>query len=174
MIAVTFEEIRPRAFDSSFFRLPLLHEMDKLADEALVEFRNVVKFWHSDMPTFERKLTTKAKNDFVYVDIVTDNPAFDWLDKGVKGHLIYPRKDRVSGTSGTYKAGSLPGTLQVNPNGGNKVIDGNYLNLNQVIDWPGIQARNWSTLIKDKVEGKGFLHQRFQEVLNRSAAGAWS
>ena len=175
MIGVIFEAVRAPEFDDKFYRAPLFFAMSTFGKRAVKEFDDVASFWHSNRPKFQAKLNTGASGgDHIWVDIVTENPVFFYVDRGVPGHLIYPRKDRVSGTAGTYIPGSLPGTLSVDPVGGRKVLDGYYLNLNQIIDWPGIVARNWSDQIEQKLDREYNLRDKLQEALNKATERAFS
>jgi hypothetical protein len=168
---IRFTAIRPPEFNSNFARLYLLAEMRKFGEDVKRDYDGVGKLWSSGKPKFEIKLETNA-SEGIAVSVGTDNAVFHYIDQGVEGHLIIPRKGRISGVAGTYHAGSTPGTLAVGR--GTKVMDGNYLNLNQVIDWPGIKARGWTNIIFEKYStGPSSLAARMQDALNRSTEKAW-
>jgi hypothetical protein len=170
---IRFVAIRPPQFDDSAIRLAFLSEMRLFGEDVKRDYNSIGRMWHSSRPKFEIRLETRA-SEGIAVTVGTDNAVFGYLDKGVEGHLIIPRKGKVSGVAGTYIPGSMPGTLSVNPSGGQKVMDGNYLNLNQVIDWPGIEARGWSGLLAEKYStGPSSLHARMQSAVNRAAEKVW-
>jgi len=174
MIAIKFEAIRPPQFNSQFYRKNLVFEMGAFGREAVKEFSKVTKFFKSNRPKFSYNLNTIAEGRTrVEVSVSTDNPLFFWLDQGVPAHDIIPRKRFISGTSGTYHSASLPGTLSTDPAGGTKIIDGRYLNLNWVVPWSGIRAREWTRLIREKMESEYSLADRLQTALNKSAGECW-
>jgi hypothetical protein len=174
MSDVRFEVIRPGEFDDKFARLPLIRAMGDFGDIVISKYNRVVKFWHSNTPKFSYKLNTTKTSPTISVTVTTDNPVFGYLDQGVAAHPIYPTKAQVSGTAGTYVAGSLPGTMSSSAIGGYKPMNDNrYLNLNWVVPWPGIEARRWSQQIAEEVKMGGILTDMLQEALNKSAAGAW-
>lgn len=173
MIALRFEEIRPSEFDDQFYRKDLVFAQLNFGNAVVAEYKKVVKFWHSNTPVFTVHSSTIAGDrDKISVEVSTDNPVFYYVDRGVSSHVIIPRKARVSGTYGTYRAGSTPGTLSTNSGGGIKPGgDNRYLNLNWPVPWPGIQARGWSELIRAKMTPE--FSVRMQEALNKSTANAW-
>lgn len=173
---ITWVEIRPKEFDiKGITRLEFLHELTETADRVVSEYNKTTVYWKNNRPVFTRKVHTNygGNKELIGFDVYTDNPVYKFIDFGVKGHVIQPgpKEEGPKGTWGTYKAGSLPGTLQVDRTGGTKVIGSGYLSLNQVINWPGIEARRFTELIKEKLESDDYdIRGRMQEAMNRAAA----
>jgi len=171
MMGIQFEAIRPPEFNKQFYRPYLLAAMRESLNEVLKLYKLTTKYWKIK-PVFEIVLSTIG--EIITASAYTSNPIYKYVDCGVKGHPIYPRKRRVSGTSGTYVKGSLPGTLETKPS--RKTRDGRYLNLNWVVPWPGIKARGFTKQISEKVtkeQGSQNLRTNLQIALNKSAAKVW-
>ena len=171
MAGITFEEIKPPEIDDQFYRPFLLGAMRKTGNEAVKLYRKTVEGWKTK-PKFTAKL--KTTGDTLTVTVYTDNPIYSYVDAGTKGHIIIPRKAKVSGTSGTYQAGSLPGTMRSSQ--GKKIIGQGYLNLNWPVPWPGIKAREYtrqiSEILTDEQRSENFRNN-LQEALNKASASFW-
>lgn len=166
---IRFEAIRPPELDTSYLRIYMIGILSEYGKRAVSKLRAVTKYWHSNRPEFDYKMST-SKNENISVVVTTDNPVFHYVNKGVDGHLIYPKiVEGPKGTAGTYVAGSIPNTLITDPLGGRKILDGNYLNLYQIIDWPGIQPRQWTNLINEDLFYEYNLQDKMRELFAKFA-----
>lgn len=159
-------------FKTDTLRLSLLAGMREYGQDTIKEFDKVVSKWNtSDKPEFTYNLSGTGKNDEILnVWISTEDRVFHYVDKGVPAHNINPSKYRKTGTSGLYSAGSAPGTLDTTKASKHS---GFYLNLNWIIPWPGIKAREFSRQIKEKVEDKEALAERIHRVLVKESSKGW-
>ena len=168
------EAIRPKQFDDSRLRQHVFFEMSAYGEEIAKEFRKTTVGWRKDKPKFKPKLNTRTDRNTIEVTVGTDNPVWNYIDKGVSGHMIYPTKPRISGTAGTYDARTMPGTLRSDPAGGVKVLDGNYFNLNHAFFWTGIELRNFSQQITEEFStGRRSMQARFQAIIDKHAPTVW-
>lgn len=172
---IKVEAIRPKEFDIRALRGPLYFECQAIAKDIRKEYEKTTKGWHR-RPEFRSTVDTSSGAEVISIRVWTDVPVYNYLDHGVKEHWIYPRKKRKSGTAATYIPFSKPNSLSVNANGGRKVIPGaGYLVLNQSFLWPGIEPRNFTLLIQEKLSDSGSLQasKRFQAVIDKHAHKVW-
>lgn len=171
---IKLEVLRAKELDLDKIRPYLLGELRKHGEQIAKEFNKTTVGWKKRRPKFEIKLSTSKFEKYMSVSVFTENEIWNYIDKGVEGHDIIPRKARVSGTAGTYISLSLPGTLTINPSGGRKVLDGNYFNLNHQFYWTGIKAREFSTQIAEKqASDPSKLQRNFQAVFSAHANKLW-
>jgi hypothetical protein len=172
-MGISFEEVRPAEFDQNFYRLDLLHAMDDWAKDAIKILEGTTEYWKEPKPVFAKHLSTGGKSSsMIVIDVSTDDPVYNYLNYGVEAHDIIPRKREKSGTAGTFKASSMPGTLKVSQGGKGT---GFYLNLNWVIPWPGIKAREFYQQTADQLEegAETNLQFRMQQALDKAATRAY-
>ena len=170
---IVMEAIRPREFDAAKLRFPVFVEMSKYGEEIAAEYRKTTTAWKSKRPTFKAKLNTKKSAEIIEISVYTDDNVYKWVDQGVDGHMIIPRKARISGTAGTYLPETMPGTLNVNALGGVKILDGNYFNLNHEFYWTGIRARDFTGQIGEIIASRESMQSRFQAVIDKHAPACY-
>jgi hypothetical protein len=183
---ISFISYKPPSFKIENGRLYMLQGMRKYGVRSVREFEKIVKPWNTtNKPQFTFELSgTGAGSEYVMVTVRTEDPVFHYVDKGVPAHVIKSKKPFVTGKmradarkSGTqwkfkhgidasFKAGSSPGSLTVVSS--QSKFREFYLSLNQDINWPGIEARDFSTSIQTKLEEEKSLADQINEELKKA------
>jgi hypothetical protein len=161
-IKITFEGILAKPIDFQGVRIFLLGGVRKFGEDVSKDFDKTTEHWSSH-PKFEAH--PKSSRDEISVEVYTNDVVWNAIDQGTPGRVIKVSPPRFAGIN-LYAAGSLPGTLQT---GRPASVNIGVFWADKDINWPGIEARKWSELIKQKAEEEYDLAGRLQEILNYAA-----
>jgi hypothetical protein len=161
-VNIRFEGILAKPVDLQGVHPFLLGGLRKFGEDMAAEFNKTTDNW-SKHPTF--KIHPHDKKDEISVDIDTDDPVWNAIDQGTPPRTIKVNPPRFAGIK-LYAAGSLPGTLQTGKGFSTNI---GVFWAEKDINWPGIEARKWSELLKQKAVEDYDLQGRLQEALNYAA-----
>lgn len=169
-IRIRFDAVRAKQFDDRAVRFELIKVMGEFGNDLIKEYHKTTETW-TRHPRFYRNLSTIAESK-TKIEVWVHTPDVVWnaIDQGVPPRELPAQKEGKSGTWGTFSAKTIPGVLTSLP-GGKVHTPGKYFSLNWNIPWSGIEARNWSELIKQENELE--LEERIQIALNHSATNCW-
>jgi hypothetical protein len=170
---VRFQAIRPKNLDIPELRLALLSGMNQISQDILREYRKTVSYWKSNKPNFTRTLETNVGGkENIAINIFSDNEIYKYIDRGTSSRIVDGSEHPVV-LSGTYSAGSMPGTLSVSPQG--SVEGGGTRVLRGVFFWPGIRARLFTEQIAEKIQSSSEFRmtERLQSAVERARDKWW-
>lgn len=130
---ITIRAIKPAtAFKSSVFREELLAAAKEIEKQAMEDFKRTTATW-KHKPKFSAKIDSGASVGGVRIQIATDDPAYNYIDKGTKV--------RYATMSNDWKSKTEPDVIQSFPGQGRKLF------VNKKYPRPGIKARNFTKII---------------------------
>lgn len=140
-----FKSIKPQKLKVDAIRLELLNALRKEATAIKKEYQKVVNTW-DDAPKFDSAISLTGGNASALVGPTGSQKQvnkFLWLDKGTRIRWALMSKD--------WRSKTRPGGLSSGPGGGRVVVAGRRaMQARNIAPRPGIQARNWTTLIAQR------------------------
>ena len=149
-LVIGFEAIVPKQFDTTIFGKSLKKTLKKLAKEALTDFIGTTANWEEQVE-FTIDGPRKHGKDWV-VSVGTDNVIWGWVDRGTEEHVIAATKSKdgllhFRPTEKFIGTRTYPGSL----GSGQIRRRAEWATATSVLH-PGIEARDFSTLVGEKFQ----------------------
>ena len=164
-MTIVVKRIKPKRLKEDAMRLALLNPMRDFGKEIKKEFEETTKTWDHKV-NFEILRSISSKWGTVEVAVLTDDEIYGYVNEGTRPHIIRPKKRGGKlvfkwGGPGSYAAKTTPGVIGSTSGGqSGSTVAFPYVN------HPGTKARNFSKIIKKKME------PRFKKKMEKAMAAA--
>lgn len=154
--------LKPQTLKQKEMRLELLNGLRAAAKAVEKDYKATTATWEHKVE-FETVIALdKTKAEFL---VGTDDPIYNYVDKGTKPHIIRPKKAKVLRFQSGYSSKTKPNVIGSTAGGASGDIV-----FASVVNHPGTEARNFSKVInaKHKKTFKNRMHEAMRRAREKS------